>query len=395
MHRLRAALQEITRAFPRERTERPARLAETLGVDNVLAWKVCKIIESEDPFLAAQYLPGAGGEKILLDSARKRGVPTESLQAARDAFDAVRDLVKVHAGSRRLFNTMVSGYVTSNRERAELEHRRGAYESLGYVWGVQARTQVHTYILSPSDDGEHFDAAAIRGFVDLRRLRPNVPWRMGRPFSVDDEGRLTSEFRTRALDSESGGPGPLTDLPLMRRFCTQPLPRFSREKQPNGTVEYLLDSGPVGNAGLLSCFTGELIYAAEPRFHTERHRHMAVRAFARTPCETFLFDIFEDRELFGMRPLQLEMFSGLFATDPTLLCPECDRMPHFEKVETYERAADGVLAPEAPRYAEMIDYAFEQLGWDRQRFALHRVRIAYPPIPSVLFLSHVLPERPT
>jgi hypothetical protein len=392
VQRLRAALAGVTQAFPAERTQRAAHLAEALGVDHVLAWKAAKIIDGEDPFLAAQYVPGASGARILLQAAQDRGVPVRELKRARAAFEDFRELVRVHAGTRKAFDQMVAGYVTHNRERAELEQRRGAFERLGYLWGVQARCQVLSYLLNPSADGRSFDAATLRGFSDLRRLRPKAPWRLGRPQSIDDAGDLRSTFRRVALDPVDEGADPLAAPPLLRSFCSQPLPRFLRLQQPNGTVEYLLEDGPVGNSGLLSCFTGELLYAAEPRYRDERHRDLVIRAYARTPCEHFLFDLFVHRALFGVMTPELALYSALFATDPSLSCQECDRIPHFETVESHRDVLGAALAPEAPRYAEMIRFAFERLGWDPREFDLYRVRVAYPPVPSIIVLSQPLPD---
>jgi hypothetical protein len=63
-------------------------------------------------------------------------------------------------------------------DRAELSYRQAAFEALSYVWGVHARVALRIDVLAPSADPAMWDIATIRAFVDLRRVRPNVSWRI-------------------------------------------------------------------------------------------------------------------------------------------------------------------------------------------------------------------------
>jgi len=47
-----------------------------------------------------------------------------------------------------------------------------------------------------------------------------------------------------------------------------------------------------------------------------------------------------------------------------------------------------------PRYVELGRYVFERLGWDGDRFRVHRLRLAYPPIPAAVAIVHELPPPP-
>lgn len=50
--------------------------------------------------------------------------------------------------------------------------------------------------------------------------------------------------------------------------------------------------------------------------------------------------------------------------------------------------------PDVPRYAEMIQYAFDRLGWDEARFDVYRCRVEYPVMPSSVVVRFDLPECP-
>jgi hypothetical protein len=42
----------------------------------------------------------------------------------------------------------------------------------------------------------------------------------------------------------------------------------------------------------------------------------------------------------------------------------------------------------------MVQYVFDQLGWDGDQFEAYRCRVAYPIMPSTVEISIDLPEAP-
>ena len=391
---LKLALGHVIESLPGERVTRPSELGNLLVLDTMLAWKIWKVINDDDPYDAALYAPGANGMRQFLRAARKRQASEDSLKAAQRAYDAFQVLIRSHAGDRKSFDMMLAGHVTADRARVDLEHRRGAFQHLSYVWGVQARTQINTLFLRPSATPGYFDAAAIRGFVDLRRIRPNVPWRIARCYTVDDAGALQTAFVREPLDSTGATRTDGTDLPLLRDFCSQPLPECRRVDGPHGQVEYQLVEGAVGNAGLLTCMTGEVIRAAEPYYRDAVHQELVLQAYARTPCEMLLYDILVDRRLFPDFQPVLKVYSALFLGDLDAKPAECDRIPLQETIAALGPGIDGLQTEEAPRYPEMIAYALQRLAWNAADFDAYRVRLEFPPIPASVRIYHDLSEAP-
>jgi hypothetical protein len=394
IHRLRSALAQVVESLPGRRITRPAELGHALDLDSRLAWKISKVINGTDPFDAARYVPGKGGIREFLRAAKRKDVADLALEQAQLAYEDFCALIHRHAGDRKSFDMMVAGHVKKDRSRAELEHRKGAFQHLSYLWGVQARTQIHTYLLQPSEEPGYFDAATLRGFIDLRRIRPNIPWRIMRTFTVDDAGEMHTSFVRQPLEPPVSADQPDADLPLLLEFCSKPLPQCRRVSGPAGQVEYQLAEGGVGNTELLTIVMGEVIRAAEPCYRDARHRELVLLARLRTPCEILIFDLFVHRRLFGTIEPRLEVNSDLFSGEFGAQPQACDRLPTIETVEHLGMGISGVRTSEIPRYPEMISHVFRRLGWDAEQFEVHRVRMQYPLTPTTVRLVHELPTRP-
>jgi hypothetical protein len=289
---------------------------------------------------------------------------------------------------------MLSAHLGEARGQADLAQRRSAFRPLSYHCGVQARAYLSTFILNASDDPAMFDAATVRGFIKLRWIRPNAPWRLSRMCTVDSTGAVQSAFTREPLEPDPSAAASPFQLPLMRQFCSQPLPTYRLVDSSNSHFPYALAEGEVGNAGAMTCILGEVVRRAAVRYQDEKNPDNGLLVHLRTPCELAIVDLLAHRDLFpGIDP-QVELFSDLFADGFNALHQDCDRLPVYEQVERLSAAAGAVRIPEVPRYHEMLDYAFGRLGWKREEFGLFRVRMKYPVVPSSLRLYHGLPKRP-
>jgi hypothetical protein len=394
IQKLRNALAQVIESLPGQRISRPAELGRALDLDSRLAWKISKVVGGTDPFAAARYMPGSGGVREFLRAAKRKDASDDALVQVQQAYAEFRKLIRTHAGDRKSFDMMMAGHARHDRGRADLEHRKGVFQHLSYLWGVQARTQVHTFLLHPSEQEGYFDAATLRGFVDLRRIRPHVPWRIMRSYTVDDAGEKRTAFQRHPLEIPEAGGEPEGDLPLLREYCSKPLPQCRRVAGPAGQVEYQLVEGAVGNTGLITLLMGEMIRAAEPRYRDERHRELVLMARLRTPCEILVFDLLVHTELFGHLQPSVVLYSDLFADELNTQTQACDRMPVEETVECLGTGLSGIRSVDIPRYQEMISDVFTRLGWDAEQFEAHRLQVVYPMIPTSMRLVHQLPPPP-
>jgi hypothetical protein len=389
---LRSALGAIVDQLPGEAIVRPSQLADVLNLDAPLAWRISKVVSARDPFLASQYVPGPTGLRNFLRAAARCNVSREATSRAKAAFDDFRRVMKTHAGDRSSFEAMLAGHVTEDPARVDLAQRKAAFRPLSYIWGVQARTHLHTYVIRASDDENFLDLATLRGFVDLRWIRPDVPWRISRPYTVDVSGRLRAPLERAPLSPGPEDPTQPLDLPLMYDFCSRPLPPMRRADGSRNDMAYQLVEGSVGNTGSLTCFLGEIIRGAEPRYRQGEQRQLRLVALPRTPCQALIFDVLIHRDAIGRVALRAEAFSDLFDREIHNQPADFDRLPLHECVERLGSGGDAVRTPEVPRYPEMIRYALEHLGWPEQEFDVYRLRVPYPPIPTMIRIAQDLPE---
>jgi hypothetical protein len=388
--RLRDSMADVIARVPGLTYRRPNDLAADLGLATKLAWKVGRCVDVADPFAAAQFVPGPTGMRAFLRAAQRRGVPKPALDVARAAFEDFRKLVQTHGGTRKSFDMLAAGLAGTDQMRADLEHRRLAFEGNTYVWGVRARTIFRANIVHPSSDLETWDLATVRGFIDFRCMRPKVAWRIARPASVDRSHNVHSELSRGALD-----PRAADGVPLLIDFCSQPVPQFRPVIGLGGDVEFEFVESRVGNTGRMTCVTGELVRRIEPRYRTELYPDLCVMYPVRTPAEGLIFDLLVHESIFGGgEPPTPELYSDLFGGGPGVRYEPADRLPLHDPLVYLGNGPDVARTPDIPRYPEMLRYALEQTGWNGRELKLYRLRMQYPTMPTTLMLRKPLPRRP-
>jgi hypothetical protein len=238
--------------------------------------------------------------------------------------------------------------------------------------------------------------AYFNGYVKLRRMRPGVSWEITRSKREPDDGTDASQPMREPLDP-NGSSGIQLDVapPLMGEFCSKPLPPVQRQTLTDGWVKDVLPGGAVGDAGRVDCFTGEVLREIGSRYRTEHDWLWYASATMRTPCEVLILDEFVHEDLFGPIRPELHVYSDL-PDAPRLPITQraADRIPAFEPVQHLGKGLSGIRTPDVPRYLEMVRYTFERLGWDPTRFDVYRVRMEYPPVPTMVTMESPLAEPP-
>jgi hypothetical protein len=392
---LRGAFAEIIEALPGHIT-RPHELSKCLSIDTKLAWKIAHVAHGSDPFMAVQHIPGTAAIDVFLKAVADQNVPAERIEAVETAVGEFERLIEVHAGDRATLEMMLLSFASEGRRRADLAQRKAAFTANSYIWGIQARTQLKTDILFPATEKGRLDIATVRGFVGLRRIRPNVPWVIARARVADDHGKVLTPAGREPLDPVDDDSAGRAGAPLLREFCSQPLPEFRRVSGSHGFLEDQLVEGEVGKTGAVTCITGEVTRSVASYFRAENNRVAALLARMHTPCEALLFDLLVHEDLFGPIEPELAVYSELEGGRPVppIEGRERDRLVTGESVEYLGKGPSVLHTPHVPRYPEMIRYAFGKLGWDAQRFDVYRVEMQYPIIPTSVAMVHELPEAP-
>jgi hypothetical protein len=364
----------------------PTELCRLLGIDKKLGWKISKVIQSSDPFGSVGHIPGAAGVGIFLDAAADRGASQPVIARARDAFGRFEELIEVHAGDRASLEMMARGFVEEVAQQDEMNHRRDAYLGHSYTWGVQARTQLSANIIFPSSKQDWVDIILLSGLIDLRRLRPKVAWVVARLGFVGSSGEPHRPSTPPDLDEH---------VPLLREFCSDPLPQLRKVVSPAGYMEVELEAGPVGDTGAMTCiFCGEPIRSAGYVYRTDDDPNADLNVHVRTPSKVLIHDLIVHHEVFGrLQPTAAAHSEVHHEIQSARLRDDRYRLPVPLVVESLGRGPSALRTPDVPRYPEMARTVLGRQGLDPDDFEVYRLRMQFPIVPTAVTMSFDLPAQ--
>ena len=367
-------------------------LARSLKLDKTLAWKLSRFTEQSDPTAAFKHLPGQSGVEIVVRAAGDLGVPEQRLEAVRKADSDLRGFVRKHAGDRRTFEAMLAG--ARPDPQTEAEERKAFYKAGSAIWGVRAKAQLLTLALRPSEkDPSRIDVVQVSGFVDLERLRPDVPWVIRRLRVHEDDGSSSCPFEREPLDPDGATQSQGVDRPLslMPAFCTKPMPAIRQRIGTSGWLYDELAPGDVGRKGATTVIAGERYHGALPRYRSDDNTEGRYILTIRTPIERVQFDLLLHPDLTNFR------WPTVLVTGNLEERISSERVPGRELFP--ERPAESVTPGASTAFGGNLDYsrlvadAFDRTGWgDASQYRCYRSMIEYPPAPCEITLTSELAE---
>jgi hypothetical protein len=382
---LRAALSSLLVAAGLDPMD-PQSLAREWGVNRQLSWKIVKVIQIYDAYVALQHLPGNEGLGILLKKAEQAGVAAPLLDALREAAQAFDQLIETHCGDRAVFDIMGSEFSQTEPARQQQANlRKQFFLGASSIWGAQTKVNLVSWFVCPSAgegaDARHVDLVSIKAWIGFRRLRENLSWVMSRQMSRHDTGAWMPIPAAEALDPRSD-----SKVPLMRDFCSDPVPEIS-VREDDGRTIVSLAPGPVGTAGQVSCLFGK-IHRRMPHFRSETDQFSKFMCDLNVPSELTIFDLFVHQSMAYAIPPSVTLSSLMEPRDPGL---DRSLLPLHEALSELGAPSPAPLTLEVPRYQEMIDLVMARTGWAPEEFAGFRLRMNYPPLPAVLTMRYELP----
>lgn len=363
-----------------------------LGIDKMLAWRLSKVLQAEDPFASARHMPGAAAMRALFERAEAEEVAPDVIVRAQNSIERLESFIHEHAESRRAFDLMLSAHADQGMEESDLVHRKEATRALSYIWGVLARAQLRTYICRPGAS-DMIDVAAIGGFVDLQWIRPNVGWivnQRARFHDVTGVGMPVGEHRPLDPDLKPG------QVPLLRKYCSASFPPMRRVEGPHGLVIDEIMQSTVGRSSATTCLTGEVNYAWMPRFQGDLGVDSCYNAAARTPAEVMILDFLLHRDLVTETHPKLFIYGDLEMRSDTTPVPQRSRhrLMSWKELEHLGWGIKRAYTPHFARYSEMLGDCLERLEWDASEFQFFRALIEHPVIPSTVAIQYDLPAKP-
>jgi hypothetical protein len=391
--RLSRTIRMIIDAIPQHGgIHRPAELERALGIGTTLAWQIFRTANAAESIIDAGNIPGRTGMRRFFEAAGKRRVPKSLIAAASKALEEFLGLIKDHATDRQAFSSMLSALESEGAEPIDVPRRRAAYKAMSDILGVQAKVQLACNIQQPSSNHpDRVDNAFLRGFHGLRRLRANAPLILARTRITDTAGKvLPQQPRPLDLADETDA-----QFSLLRKFCTTPMPALRTVPSDLGFMNIEVAGNDIGNRSAVTCFTGEICYEAVDRYHGPGNEWDGAHVLVRTPCELLVIDMLIREDTYRSIAPRVSVFTDHACTEPCMTpARERDRLPQRESVEYLGKAAQALSNRHVPRHAEMMQYAFDQLGWNAAKFDVYQCRVEYPIVPSSVVVSFDLPEKP-
>lgn len=365
---------------------RPATLAERLGIDKTLAWKLSRFVRSPDPLGGFRHLPGSSGMDIVLRAVTDAGATEPDVEKVRGSLERLETLIDSHGGDRATFQILADNHARAGSERASAENRRQLFRSASSVWGVQADAQVLLTITHPSrEDNDLMDIAHVSGFVNLQRLRPNLPWVVRRNRYGDDDADTTwRPPETEPLEPGAGADG---SAPILRAFSSPDLPELRRFNGGDGFTYHELPPGPVGKVGALTCYMGEIVRRAAPRRYAPNNTVGLYRLTVRTPVKHVLFDMVLHKDVPRATEPRVSVHSLYEGRPPQKFDdPGTDVLPVDGQVQPLG-TPPRFSTPKIPGYRELAASVLERAGWDPAEFEAWRLIIEHPPAPCTLTIT--------
>lgn len=377
---LRRRLGDVIDALPGP-VSRASELQHALGIDKALGWRVYNAVQCNDSFAAARFLPGAAGIRSFLVAARRSGVSKAITSQVSDAQEQLDRVIKIHAGDRKRFDMLVAAHTREGRHEADLLHRRAAYEGNTYVWGSSAQVQLRTAFLAPSAKRGYADMANLRGLIGLELLRPALRWPLGLTLPRQDDLRTSRKAVVEPLFDVTNASAEEAEL-----FLSDPGIRIETRVTDEGGYQYDVVPSEIGLTGAVSCVMGDVVRPVGALSPEEGSAQAGAMVNVSCPARLLIFDFLVHRDLFGGADPEVQVRGDLGWGRGTTE----HRLPVTERSERIGLATDVVRTPEVPGYDRMRDFVFDRLEWDPSKFVLHRLRLEYPILSSIVTLEYSL-----
>lgn len=385
---VRRALADILASVGGDPTQ-PQELSRRFGLDKTLTWRIARVVREENAWEAVPHIPRKPSVKIFVRTMAKHGAPQQRLDALIEATGEFDRFVELHSGDRETLEAMISSGTTRSSEKRMEAFRKSGFQANSAIWGVRAKLQFATNLLFPGAEAGMLESATLGGFVDLLRLRPDVPWAIASAIAWDSEGRPDQVQQAPPVALNPSG---LIDgVPLLSDFCSQPLPTLRTTRAPGGNSRFELTPGGVGNTAAATVAvgwkwsSGLSMHASTPGELGEHGVHLS------TPVEMAILDLLVHRSLgFAMDPV-----AGVYSELPSgprypTEGQDSGRLPLPEEVVDLGEGPPDMTTPEMANYAQLVESTVRRLGFSINEFHGYRYRLRFPPIPTLAVLKHPL-----
>lgn len=383
--RLQAALIALYDSVGADPTS-PQDVSRAFRLNKTLTWNIAKLLEAPDGLAAVPHVPGIASIEKVLRATSTRGAPDAAQAQVREAARDFERMIEVHVGDRATLDLIIDGLASNGSPGLELSRKRAFLGNSG-IYGVQAKTSMMAVFLAPNHaDPDLLDMVMLRGYVGMRRLRPNVRLPIFRLRQWSKEGQAVGTKRREQLD-------PNAPDAFLREFNGSDLPEIAAVESTEGT-DYVLQPGPIGNRGAFDLIFCDKLSAGASRFQTAMDKTGEFGLTLSVPTEQVVFDLIAHRDVAYALDAEAMVYAHFFAAEHS---PgdwdEASRLPIRQQPVEIAGSPPAVATPLVPRYAEMHQYVYDRLDWNASDFRGVRYSIKYMPLGSSAVMRFGLPER--
>ncbi len=370
---------------------RPQEAARQFGINKTLTWNIARLLQSDHPLDAAIHVPGTSSMERMLTAIKKHGGDREKVDRVRNAVLSFDKTIEMHVGDRSDLELLLDSMGNRRADGLELS-RKLSFKGNSGVFGVQARTRLSSVFIAPNtDDPAMLDDVIVSGYTSLRRLRSSVRWPV---FKVASWGQSDKPIDPTGWQPLDGSDKRQDSVGILSEFTEGQDIHLTRRDSLTGT-EYILEPGPVGNAGAINCYRGQREIAFAPRYRRSATDIGEFGVAVTTPCQHLVFDLFIHQDLPFIEQVHAVVFAKIFSQGDTMLDKQDQAaLPITLEPTRIAGSPPAVATALVPRYAELFDYVGKQSGWDLSCFRGIRLLVKYPPLGSTVMLRFPLEDPP-
>lgn len=360
-----------------ERVESGGDLKRQLALDHNLSWKIHRLATIKDAGTLASRLPSPVGVRKFTESARGRGVPAPVIEGVTSAYEGVEMLMREYADDREQFEAMLADLAPEEGRKLDLEAKRAAFRANSRLYGLHCDLCVGALILRPNDgDAVLYDIAGVMGTFGLRRIKPSV-------------SLVLSRWR-HTVDGESDDGSPRRSEPArefyVAPFCSD-LASIERTRDDGtGLTTETFTSADIGLRSAVDVVSVSVVEGAQPSQSLSGRPEFTRRFQNSRPTRLVMLDLLIHPDIAALPSVETLVFRKIEmeAPLPEPINPE-DLLACQEYSRLVGRGVGAGTCKEMPRYGEMLDYVFDELGWpERDRYQLVRCRAEHPVMTSTI-----------
>ena len=365
-----------------------------LGIDRGLAWKLQRLLTTEDPLLALHDSPSVPGLRKLAAAAGRSSDSAESRARLGEAADEFARLLDRFPDGRNGLRAALCHSIPQAKTAADRDARRMLAQATSHLHGFAADVSYNIMVLRPAPDGQDtILRARVAGLFGFRRLRQHRAHRILVTTLPEPEPQDSNSWILTTLEGRASNDLRDYVIPEFTTIDTNHV-RIQRDGR-HATLWCLLNTPPINQPSDL--VYGQRAGRLSPRYATSEGEYTHSAFSNRMGSGVLVVDLLLHRDAFPdadppelvqtmVTEIDPRRIEGPPSSIPGQLDQPVEVMPLGHGLAR-SGSPDAALAP------DILKTVFNQLGEDPNEFRLYRYRQTYPVPQGVWIFWFPMPQR--